>query len=170
MAYPRLANPDAIEWARDRVQKVIDKRLRKPDLDGAVAFVLITMSNGEVTERHQWVPPQWMCSPRETVLTIKDEHNGVVHRLGYTLKRTLAVLKVKIAINRAGSAPHPRPKIKSGLRKAICACWEQNPDLKDSDKLTHEWLLQHNPTVIPPNWKQDVSLAGKTFTKVRKLT
>jgi hypothetical protein len=175
VAYPQLTNPDAIEWARDRVQKVIDKRLRMPDLAGAVAFVLITMSSGDATERHHWIPPQWMCSPREMLLTIVDEHNGVAHRLEYALKKTLAQLKVEIAINRgrfqpknwAGSLPHPRSKMKSDLRKAISACWEHNPDL--TDKGTLDWLRQHKPTVLPANWERDDSLPGKTFTKVRKL-
>jgi hypothetical protein len=175
--YPQFATANPTDWARDRMQKVIDRHLRRPDLTGAVAFVLITMSSGDVTERHQWLPPQWMCSPRETLLTILDEHHGLVHRLEYTLKKTLAMLKVEIAINRgrfqpkssSGSSPHPLLKMKSGLRKAISACWEQNPELKDTDKGTLDWLRQHKPAVLPANWELDDLLPGKTFTKVRKL-
>jgi hypothetical protein len=57
--------------------------------------------------------------------------------------------------------------MKSDLRKAICACWEHNPDL--TDKGTLDWLQQHKPTVLPANWERDDLLPGKTFTKVRKL-
>jgi hypothetical protein len=174
-AYPRLTTPDAFEWVRNRMQMVIDKRLRKPNLDGLVAFFLIAMSGGDVTEKHDWVPPQWLCAPREMLLTIVVEHNWVVRRLKYILKRTLAALKVDTAINRgmlqsknwAGSSQPLGPKLKSGLRRAIAACLALNPD--STDKEIHDWLRQNSPTEIPASWSLDESLPGKTFTKVRKI-
>jgi len=53
-AYPLLVDTTPTEWARDRLWSIISKRLRTPDLNGAIAFCVITMSGGDVEEKNQW--------------------------------------------------------------------------------------------------------------------
>jgi hypothetical protein len=92
------------------------------------------------------------------------------HRLALVKQASVIETKSQVLASLSEGAQYTRvPKWKSDLRKAIFACWQQNPDLKDTDKGTLEWLRRHKPTVIRANWEQDVSSAGKTFTKMRKL-
>ena len=40
---------------------------------------------------------------------------------------------------------------------------------KVSDKELYELIEKANPKLIPPSWKDDDTLPGKTFSKVRAL-
>jgi hypothetical protein len=98
-AYPQLTEPGPIEWTRDRMQKVIDQRLRTPDLNGAIAFCLITISGGDVVERKtSWQPPNWMFLGMRPEHGIRAEHKSIVRRLNFALERTLARIKVDLVV------------------------------------------------------------------------
>lgn len=114
-AYPQFACPNTIEWVRDRMHKVIDTRLRKPNLDGAVAFVLMIMSGGDVTEKHTWIPPRWMCSPDAMSFTIRQEHGSIARRLDHALDKTLARLKIDSLVEK-GLACSPGDQKEPSLR------------------------------------------------------
>lgn len=138
--YPQYVKSDPIEWARDRVQKVIDERLRKPDLNGAIAFYLITVSGGDIEEKEQWCEPSWMRPTqgrkkfnRSISIFFQEEHHNVQLRLNHALAETLTRLKIDLAINNGDRlearhqpvmavehtlpAQRPRAKTNRGRRK-----------------------------------------------------
>jgi hypothetical protein len=111
-AYPQLAKTIPTEWARDRMGKIVDKRLRTPDLNGAIAFCLITMSGGDVEEKNRWQPPSWMFPGLSPEYGIRAEHQSVLRRLEHALQQTLARKKLSsiVAAGKARGARTSRPQ------------------------------------------------------------
>jgi hypothetical protein len=107
-AYPQFSKCKPTDWARVRMQSIINRRLRRPDRHGAIAFCLMTMSGDDVEQRDQWRAPNWMygseraCSLlREdpTDFVLRQEHGTLIRRLNYGLTQTLARLEVDLAID-----------------------------------------------------------------------
>jgi hypothetical protein len=97
-AYPKFAKTTSTDWAHGRMRNIIDKRLRTPDLNGAIAFCLITMSGGNVEEKNQWQPPRWMFSGLSPEYGIRAEHKSVLRRLEHALHQTLAREKLRLIV------------------------------------------------------------------------
>jgi hypothetical protein len=84
-----------------------------------------------------------------------------------SMKVATGEAQVEQALGRVSSSPSRISKLRSPLKRAVYAYLLENRDVSDKDIL--QWLINSNPKVIPARWNSDVSLAGKLFTKVRKL-
>jgi hypothetical protein len=210
---------DPVEWTHCKMWEVIGRHLRGPDLQGAVAWWLIGLSDGDLLNRLLWQMPRWMIDPSDgEVLSLQDEHGKVRCKLLFALNSELENLKIDrlvaqvstdgalpsaVAADNAMSEPAkgcsespigpavagamtglpeesskpvaaldaiPFPdkvkRYRSDLKKQVALHLLINREATDRDILVH--LGTKHPRLIPDEWKQDSSLAGHTFTKIRR--
>lgn len=115
------------DWAREQMQQVIENRLRKPDMNGAVAFWITTAcgehaldKHGSIWNKQSWRLPSWLRSrrpelieylaslpeeeqaarhQRETLAFIEEEHEHVVSRLTFALKEAISHVELDAVVN-----------------------------------------------------------------------
>jgi hypothetical protein len=139
-AYPQFSKCKPTEWACARMQSVINRRLREPDLDGAVAFCLITISGAAVEQKAQWRAPDWMySSPQRAQLLVKDptsfvireEYRSLARRLEYALQQAIARMELNLII--AAGEARTGPSLVAGNKESeLVASTPENvaPELK----------------------------------------